>query len=72
MILYTSPMHQRPNVRLHPDYRTLIVMFHNQEMSYEEIAEITRMPVGTVKNYLFRARKTLKNALLMNYRKEDI
>ena len=41
-------------------------------MSYEEIAEITRMPVGTVKNYLFRARKTLKNALLMNYRKEDI
>ena len=58
--------------RLPPVYRTLIVMFHNQEMSYEEIAEITRMPVGTVKNYLFRARKTLKNALLMNYRKEDI
>ena len=58
--------------RLPPVYRTLIVMFHNQEMSYEEIAEITRMPVGTVKNYLFRARKTLKNALLMNYRKEDL
>lgn len=58
--------------KLPPVYRTLIVMFHNHEMSYEEIAEITRMPVGTVKNYLFRARKTLKNALLVNYRKEDI
>jgi RNA polymerase sigma-70 factor (ECF subfamily) len=41
-------------------------------MHYEEIIAITGMPEGTIKNYLFRARKKLKESLLMNYRKEDI
>ncbi|WP_449437042.1 RNA polymerase sigma factor [Pedobacter steynii] len=53
-------------------YNTLIILFHKQELSLEEIAEITSLPIGTIKNYLFRARKILKQRLLTNYTKEDI
>jgi len=41
-------------------------------MSYEEIAEITGLPIGTVKNYLFRARKVMKDQILLHYKKEEL
>lgn len=53
-------------------YKTLITLYHNEELSYEEIGEITGLPAGTVKSYLFRARRELKNNLLLQYKKEDI
>jgi len=45
------------------DYRELIQLRHFAEMSYEEIASMKRLPLGTVKNKLFRARNLLKEAL---------
>jgi RNA polymerase sigma-70 factor (ECF subfamily) len=45
------------------DYRELIQLRHYAELSYEEIAEMKRLPLGTVKNKLFRARNLLKDAL---------
>ncbi len=45
------------------DYRELIQLRHFGELSYEEIAEMKKMPLGTVKNKLFRARNMLKDAL---------
>ena len=53
-------------------YKTLISLFHNEELSYEEIGVITGLPEGTVKSYLFRARRELKNDLLLHYKKEDL
>lgn len=53
-------------------YHTLITLFHYEELSYEEIAQITGLPDGTIKNYLFRARKLLKDEILLNYKKEDL
>jgi RNA polymerase sigma-70 factor (ECF subfamily) len=44
-------------------YRLLITLRQFQEMSYNEIAETTGMPLGTVKTGIFRARKLLRNAL---------
>ena len=44
-------------------YRLLITLRHLQGMSYNEIAETTGMPLGTVKTGIFRARKLLKNAI---------
>ncbi len=41
-------------------YRELIVLRHSQDMSYSEIAEITNLPLGTVKNRLFRAREMMR------------
>jgi RNA polymerase sigma-70 factor (ECF subfamily) len=45
------------------DYRELILMRHFGELSYEEIAQLKRMPLGTVKNKLFRGRQMLKDRL---------
>jgi RNA polymerase sigma factor (sigma-70 family) len=58
--------------RLPPMYRTLIGLYHQEDLSYHEIAQITGLPDGTVKNYLFRARKMLKESLLSNYKKEKL
>ncbi len=58
--------------KLPPVYNTLISLFHQEEMSYEEIGQITGLPDGTVKNYLFRARKMLKTELLITYKKDDL
>jgi len=58
--------------KLTPIFKTLITLYHNEDMSYEEISQITELPIGTVKNYLFRARKTLKEQLLQQYKKEDL
>jgi RNA polymerase sigma-70 factor (ECF subfamily) len=50
-------------LQLPEKYRTVITLFHLNEFSYEEIGEITGMPEGTIKNYLFRARKLLKEKI---------
>ncbi len=41
-------------------YRTVLTLFHLDEFSYAEIEQITKMPEGTIKSYLSRARKLLK------------
>jgi RNA polymerase sigma-70 factor (ECF subfamily) len=47
-----------------PEYqRVMIVLYHNQEKSYEEIAQIMNLPIGTVKSRLNRARLALKEKL---------
>jgi len=45
------------------EFRELIALRHFTGLSYEEIAEIKNMPLGTVKNKLFRARAVLKERL---------
>jgi len=45
------------------DYRELIQLRHFAELSYEEIASMKKLPLGTVKNKLFRARNLLKEQL---------
>ncbi|MBO6574288.1 MAG: sigma-70 family RNA polymerase sigma factor [Rhodothermales bacterium] len=44
---------------LPPKYHTVIVMRHQQEKSYEEIARELDLPLGTVKAHIFRARALL-------------
>lgn len=46
-----------------PDYRLMVILVDIEGMSYEEAARITRVPVGTVKSRLARARMQLRNAL---------
>ena len=57
---------------LPPLYKTLITLYHNEELSYTEIIEITGLPEGTLKNYLSRARKTLRVNLLRKYKREAL
>jgi RNA polymerase sigma-70 factor (ECF subfamily) len=45
------------------EFRELITLRHFGGLSYEEIADVKQMPLGTVKNKLFRARAVLKDRL---------
>ena len=45
-------------------YRELIVLRHSHDLSYDEIAEVTGLPLGTVKNRLFRAREAMRDQLV--------
>ncbi|MCP3978951.1 MAG: sigma-70 family RNA polymerase sigma factor [bacterium] len=48
---------------LPPEYRQLILLRHRQHCRYDEIARIARLPLGTVKNRIFRAREMLRQQL---------
>ena len=48
---------------LRPEYRTCILLRHVEGRSYEEIAEILNLPLGTVKTYIHRARNELRISL---------
>ncbi|MFP4093915.1 MAG: RNA polymerase sigma factor [Cyclobacteriaceae bacterium] len=53
-------------------YRSILTLYHLEEMPYHEIAQVSGKPEGTVKNYLFRARKLLKEMLEKHYIKEEL
>jgi RNA polymerase sigma-70 factor (ECF subfamily) len=53
----------RAIAELPPEFRELISLRHFAGLSYEEIASVKNMPLGTVKNKLFRARAVLKDRL---------
>ena len=48
---------------LPPRYRTVVLLRHKEDLSYEEIADILGMPLGTVKARLHRAHNLLKRKL---------
>lgn len=53
--------------RLPPILRLVVILRHQEEMSYQEIVTNTGLPLGTVKTYLFRARKILREAISEAY-----
>ncbi len=57
-VLLTSAIDSLP-----PKYRKVIQMRHVDEKSYEEIAKLLKLPIGTVKAHIFRARELLYKQL---------
>jgi RNA polymerase sigma-70 factor (ECF subfamily) len=53
----------REIAKLPPSYRELVVLRHLVGLAYSEIAELKVLPLGTVKNKLFRAHSVLREAL---------
>ncbi|MDD4848445.1 MAG: sigma-70 family RNA polymerase sigma factor [Bacteroidales bacterium] len=49
--------------QLKPHYRRLIELRYFQEKSYDEISEEMDLPIGTIKNQLFRSKELLYNIL---------
>jgi RNA polymerase sigma-70 factor (ECF subfamily) len=49
--------------RLPPDFREAVVLSDLQGLSYQEVADVLDVPVGTVKSRLFRGRKRLQKEL---------
>jgi RNA polymerase sigma-70 factor (ECF subfamily) len=54
---------QREISKLSPKFREVIILRDVQELSYEEISKIIRVPIGTVKSRVNRARLRLQNRL---------
>jgi RNA polymerase sigma-70 factor (ECF subfamily) len=48
---------------LRPEYRMVVIMFHHQELPYEEISAVMNRPIGTVKTWLHRARAEMARHL---------
>jgi RNA polymerase sigma-70 factor (ECF subfamily) len=49
--------------RIRPEYREVVVLRYREDLSIQEIADTMSVPVGTVKIYLYRARKELASIL---------
>jgi len=49
--------------KLAPHYRDVLILFELQEMSYQEIAEVCQLEIGTVRSRLSRGRAALTKAL---------
>ena len=59
-----STQHLAEEVRLglttlRPEYREAFLLFHDQQLSYEEIAQSLSKPLGTIKTWVHRARRAL-------------
>lgn len=50
--------------QLRPEFRRLVVMRYLEDLSYEDIAEVVGLPLGTVKSHLHRARAALGRLLV--------
>jgi RNA polymerase sigma-70 factor (ECF subfamily) len=52
-------------------YKMVLTLYHVDQMNYQEIENVTGMPEGTVKSYLFRARHLLKEKVKKYLGKEE-
>lgn len=50
-------------LQLPPLWRVVVVLRHEEDLTYEQISDVTHLPLGTVKTYLFRARRALRQLL---------
>jgi RNA polymerase sigma-70 factor (ECF subfamily) len=46
--------------QLPPKYREVLVLYHFEHLKYQEIADTLQIPIGTVMNRIFRARRRLR------------
>ena len=53
--------------KLPTKYRIVLILRHLQEMTYEEMADILSLPIGTIKTHLFRARHLLMEHVLAQH-----
>ena len=58
--------------KLPENYKIILTLYHIDDLSYKDIGDAVDIPEGTVKSYLFRARKMLRDSLLEMYRGEEI
>jgi RNA polymerase sigma-70 factor (ECF subfamily) len=61
-------MVQQALTELTVPFREILLLCEVEEMSYEEIAQVLAIPIGTVMSRLYRARKALRSLLLEKFR----
>ena len=58
--------------KLPEHYKLILTLFYLEELRYEEICELTGLPIGTVKTQLFRARVMLQKIMSKELSREEI
>ncbi len=58
---------RRAMAALPPLHRVAVVLRHQEDLSYEDIARLMDLPLGTIKTYLFRARRSLRQSLAASW-----
>ena len=53
-------------------FRTVLILYHAQQLSYQEISEVMELPVNTVKTHLHRGRALLRERILQTLPEEEI
>lgn len=53
-------------------YSVILTMFYINDLSHEEISNILKLPTGTIKNRIFRAKAKLKEIILKKYSEKEI
>jgi RNA polymerase sigma-70 factor (ECF subfamily) len=53
-------------------YSVILTLFFINDLSHEEISETLKLPLGTVKNRIFRAKEKLKEIMMSKYPVEEI
>lgn len=59
---FGEPVQKAMN-QLKPDFRMVLILSDVEEFSYEEIAEMLNIPIGTVRSRLHRARDMMRQTL---------
>ena len=67
--LFSETLQQSLN-QLSEELRTTLMLFYVEELSYKEIAEVMKCPVGTVMSRLFMARQCMKKKMILLVKKE--
>lgn len=53
-------------------YSVILTLYYINEMTLKEISEMLELPLGTVKNRIFRAKEKLKEVLLKDFSPEEL
>lgn len=53
-------------------YKTVLFLYHIEDLSYKEISEIIGAPEGTVKSHIYRARNLLKEKVVAEHEGEEL
>lgn len=64
----TAAMVQSAIAELDPQHRAVVVLRDVEDMSYEEISDVTGLPIGTVKSRIHRGRSALAERLMRIFR----
>ncbi len=52
--------------KIKPVYKTVLMLFYQQDLTYKEIAEIIDAPINNIKTYMRRAKQELKKVIIKN------
>jgi RNA polymerase sigma-70 factor (ECF subfamily) len=67
-----EPTDQHPSAEPSEEFRTVLVLKEMEGLKYEEIADMVKCPIGTVRSRIHRARAELRQKLEILFRSDGI